>query len=84
MNIYSIFNNCLLFCFPVIPYEITVFTGDKSGAGTDANVFIQMYGLKGKTEEILLRNRSDNFERKAVRTNICSLLVTIHTPFLVD
>ncbi len=50
----------------VIPYEITVFTGDKLGAGTDANVFIQMYGLNGKTEEIFLRNKSDNFERKSV------------------
>jgi hypothetical protein len=43
-----------------------VFTGDKLGAGTDANVFIQMYGLNGKTEEIFLRNKSDNFERKSV------------------
>jgi hypothetical protein len=50
----------------VIPYEITVFTGDKPGAGTDAKVFIQMYGLNGKTEEIFLRNKSDNFERKSV------------------
>jgi len=53
--------------FLVIPYEITVFTGDKLGAGTDAKVFIQMYGLNGKTEEIVLKSKSDTFERKAVR-----------------
>ncbi|CAF2355156.1 unnamed protein product [Rotaria sp. Silwood2] len=50
----------------VIPYEVTVFTGDKSGAGTDAKVFIQIYGLNGKTEEIILKNKSDSFEQKAV------------------
>lgn len=34
-----------------------------TSAGTDANVFIQMYGEDGKTEEYKLRNRTDNFER---------------------
>lgn len=34
------------------------------GAGTDADVFVQMYGLDGsKSEELILDNRSDNFER---------------------
>jgi hypothetical protein len=37
------------------------------GAGTDAKVFIQMYGLHGKTEEVVLKSKSDTFERKAVR-----------------
>ena len=40
-----------------------MWTGDVSGAGTDANVFIQMYGEDGKTEEYKLRNRTDNFEK---------------------
>ncbi|XP_063957148.1 lipoxygenase homology domain-containing protein 1-like [Lytechinus pictus] len=49
---------------PRIPYEITIITGDKSGAGTDANVFLRMYGDDGaKTEEFSLRNRTDNFEK---------------------
>ncbi|XP_070566658.1 lipoxygenase homology domain-containing protein 1-like isoform X2 [Ptychodera flava] len=48
---------------PRIPYEICVKTGDVMGAGTDANVFIRMYGVKGKTEEFTLNNRTDNFER---------------------
>lgn len=42
---------------------MTVWTSDISKAGTDANVFIQMYGTEGKTDEIVLNNRSDNFER---------------------
>lgn len=42
---------------------ITTKTGDKRGAGTDANVFIQFYGPDGKSEEIPLDNRSNNFER---------------------
>ncbi|CAF2713886.1 unnamed protein product [Rotaria sp. Silwood2] len=50
----------------VIPYEVIVFTGDKSDAGIDAQVFIQMYGLNGKTEEIILKNTSDTFKRKAI------------------
>lgn len=45
-----------------IPYEITVWTSELRGAGTDASVFIQMYGVDGKTEEYKLRNKTDNFE----------------------
>lgn len=32
-------------------------------AGTNAKVFIQIYGEKGKTEVITLESRSNNFER---------------------
>ena len=38
-------------------------TGDKRGAGTNSNVFIQFYGSEGKSEEYFLDNKSDNFER---------------------
>ncbi|MBN3300355.1 LOXH1 protein, partial [Amia calva] len=44
-------------------YEITVLTGDVRAAGTNANVFIQVYGESGKTEFIPLKSRSNNFER---------------------
>ena len=53
-------------CAAGIPYEITVWTGDVHGAGTDSNVFIQMYGEDGKTEEYMLRNRTNNFEQAQV------------------
>nr|XP_029494200.1 lipoxygenase homology domain-containing protein 1-like [Oncorhynchus nerka] len=47
----------------LINYEITVVTGDVSFAGTNANVFIQIYGGKGKTEVVNLASRSNNYER---------------------
>ncbi len=47
----------------MINYEITVVTGDVTFAGTNARVFIQIYGDKGKTEVITLESRSNNFER---------------------
>ena len=50
----------------MLPYEITVTTGDKLNGGTDANVMIQLYGEDGKSETIQLRNKTDNFERNAV------------------
>lgn len=59
-------NNLLKICCKAIPYEVTVWTGDIKGAGTDANVFLQIYGENGKTEEVQLRNRTDNFEKGAV------------------
>jgi hypothetical protein len=48
---------------PFITYKVTVITGDRSGAGTDANVSIEIFGDKGKSGKQLLDNASDNFER---------------------
>lgn len=47
----------------MVNYEITVVTGDVTFAGTNARVFIQIYGDKGKTEMITLKSRSNSFER---------------------
>uniref|UniRef100_A0A8C1KV82 Lipoxygenase homology domains 1a n=1 Tax=Cyprinus carpio TaxID=7962 RepID=A0A8C1KV82_CYPCA len=47
----------------LINYEVTVVTGDVWAAGTNANVFLQIYGEAGKTELIQLKSRSNNFER---------------------
>lgn len=49
-----------------VPYEIEVHTGDVRGAGTDANVFVVLYGKEGKSEEFWLRSKTDNFERNEV------------------
>ena len=55
-------------------YTIRTFTGDKSGAGTDANVYITLYGEKGDSERLQLKksatsglnkfeqNRTDTFD----------------------
>jgi hypothetical protein len=43
-------------------YKITVFTGNVRGAGTDANVFINIYGNLGETGAVILDDRQNNFE----------------------
>lgn len=47
----------------MVNYEITVVTGDVLFSGTNAKVFIQIYGDKGKTEVLYLESRSNNLER---------------------
>lgn len=45
---------------------MSVKTGDVRGAGTDANVFVQIYGDKGDTGKLQLRsaeNTKNKFER---------------------
>jgi hypothetical protein len=54
----------------LVPYEIVFHTSNVKAAGTDANVFIAVYGDKGKTDEIFLRNKTDNFERGKVRVRV--------------
>lgn len=54
-----------------VPYEIVIYTSDISGAGTDSNIFITIYGLLGiQTGEVLLtdnkKKRKDSFNRGSV------------------
>lgn len=51
------------FLFQVGKYRITVFTGNKRGAGTDADVSIVLYGSLGDTGEWRLDDEKNNFER---------------------
>lgn len=51
-------------------YKVSVMTGDVYGAGTDANVFLTIYGDQGDTGERKLRKSETNgnkFERGSVR-----------------
>jgi hypothetical protein len=32
---------------PLVTYRLTITTGDRRGAGTNASVFVQLYGEKG-------------------------------------
>lgn len=51
----------------LINYEIIVHTGDESGAGTDANVSIILYGTLGDTGVRPLKQKGrDLFERKQI------------------
>lgn len=49
-------------------YEVHVFTGTMWGAGTDANVYINIYGETGDTGERRLRksNNLNKFEKGQV------------------
>lgn len=53
-----------------VEYIVRVFTGDKRFAGTDANVFVNLYGVKGDTGERQLKDSDTNmnkYERNQVR-----------------
>ena len=48
-------------------YEVVVYTGDVKGAGTNANVFITIFGINGDTGKRPLTQRfRDLFERNQV------------------
>lgn len=60
-----------LFLSAVHTYKISVFTGDIYGAGTDANVFLNIYGDLGDMGERKLSKSETNFnkfERGQVQT----------------
>lgn len=47
-----------------VKYKVIVITGDLKGAGTDANVFITIYGINGDSGKRQLRQKFHNlFER---------------------
>jgi hypothetical protein len=49
-------------------YTVTVRTGDRSGAGTDANITIWVYGLKAISSKVKLDDSRDNFERDSTES----------------
>lgn len=48
------------------PWSLWIWTSDLANAGTDAGIFFQVYGEKGKSDEIKLDNKTDNFEQGQV------------------
>lgn len=48
-----------------VAYTITIKTGNQQFAGTDANVFITLFGDKGNTDEIVLDSSGSKLERNA-------------------
>lgn len=58
-----------------VKYEVIVITGDVKGAGTNANVFLTLYGttgdsgkreLKQKFRDLFERKQTDKFEIEAL------------------
>lgn len=69
-------NSHVLVCDDLTPpntahtYKVSVMTGDVNGSGTDANVFLTIYGDLGDTGERKLSKSETNknkFERGSVR-----------------
>ena len=50
-------------CGKLVMYQVDVTTGNRRGAGTDANVFIFIYGDKGDSGERFLDGSGNDFER---------------------
>lgn len=51
-----------LFLYLAVPWYIWIYTSDKRGAGTDAQVILVLYGQEGKSHDIKLRSKSNVFE----------------------
>lgn len=62
-----------LFPFSVIKYRITICTGNVSGSGTDASVFLNIIGDLGDTGErlmIMSKNNVNKFEKGNVSASL--------------
>lgn len=60
--------------YPVVHYEVEIWTGDVGGAGTTARVYVQIYGKDGKTEVLFLSSRSKVFDRASKDTfQVCGV-----------
>ena len=53
-------------------YQVKLYTGDKSGAGCDSNIFFTVYGDRGDTgeREVDNSNNFNKFERNQVRQSV--------------
>ena len=65
-------------------YKLTVKTGDRSYAGTDARVFIKMTGKYGITQEVELKNSNhkDPFEKG--KTDTFQVMIVLQMGFLLE
>lgn len=52
-----------LFSSSEYPWSLWIWTSDINGAGTDASIILQIYGELGKSDEMKLDNKTDNFEQ---------------------
>ncbi|CAG5125007.1 unnamed protein product, partial [Candidula unifasciata] len=57
-----------LVCPLTTNWQAWVFTSDIANAGTDANVYMVIYGDKGKSDDIPLQNKGNTFEKGQVDT----------------
>lgn len=73
----AVFNMNLHVCVPaVIKYRVTVYTGNVSGSGTDAHVFLCLIGDQGDTGDRALINCKNNVN-KFEKGNVSAVPVEI-------
>lgn len=60
--------------FSVVPYEVTVYTGDLPEAGTDSKIFMTVFGERGTSKTLELEKIENYFERDQVDTLKVSLI----------
>ena len=65
-----------LLCCAVVNYSVTVYTGTKSGAGTDANVFVNIFGEQGDTGDRRLHS-SKTHMNKFEKGNVSRLVISV-------
>lgn len=71
------------------PWSLWIWTSDLPGAGTDTSVILQIYGELGRSDEMKLDNKTNNFEQgqldkfvviRVFRVKILLILVLTETP----
>lgn len=63
-------------------YEVSVYTGSKRGAGTDANVFLNIFGQRGDTGERPLSKSKTNMN-KFEKNEVSYLFIAFNPHVLV-
>jgi hypothetical protein len=58
----------------VIPYSLTIYTGDIAKGGTDSNATIKVFGTKGTSDDIIIEKIENRFDRAAVDTLMVTFL----------
>lgn len=57
MHLHTLLGFIVLFFLNPVVYEVVAITGDERGAGTDANVFISLFGDYGITPKVHLASK---------------------------
>lgn len=57
MHLHTLLGFMVLFFLNPVVYEVVAITGDERGAGTDANVFITLFGDYGITPKVHLASK---------------------------
>lgn len=66
LQIWNAISSAFIFAAAMTTYNVYVYTGDKFGAGTDADVFVQLFGEEDDTGHINLKSsktHKNKFER---------------------